>query len=284
MIFWCVLYREEWEMKMFLQRLNGKKIVIYGTGHVARKFYKTMVKYGFQEHIMCFVRTKNVSAGEFFEGIPVYCFEEVRVDSTMLICIAVHESLHIEIEDIVKQRTKEYIWIYPHLYAFMFGKPEQQNIELQISSLIHDYQDDLRLGVRLAAIEQQDQKNTYGFDFYIRAQRLHCDKDTAIQRLEQFMRLAAEWKHVGYKKNYVLVLNRNYGVIDGNHRMAMAIYTGQKTICADVYPTDLAVKDIHGEEPMLEKELLLQNAFTIDEVQQLEVIQKKYIMPYRKED
>ena len=75
----------------------------------------------------------------------------------------------------------------------------------------------------------------------------------------------------------------SFGVIDGNHRVAMAIYKGQKTICAEIYPTDLTVKDIHGEEPMLEKGLLLQNGFTIDEVQRLEAVQRKYMEAYRKE-
>lgn len=268
---------------MFLQSLKGKKIVIYGTGHVARKFYKTLLKRGVKEQILCFVRTKNVKVGEEFEGIPVYCFDEICVDNTILVCLAVHESLHMEIESIVKQKTKEYIWIYPYLYELMFGEPEQRNIELQVSSLIYGYQDDLRLGVRLSAIEQQDQKNTYGFNYYIRAQMLHCDKNTAIQRLEQYKRLIFEWKHAGYKKDYVLVLNRNYGVIDGNHRVAMALYTGQKTICADIYPTDLSVRDIHGYEPMLAKELLLQHGFTIDEIQKLESIQQKYMKAYRNE-
>ncbi len=274
---------ELWRIKMFLQRLKGKKIVIYGTGHVARKFYKTLVKHGIQEQILCFVRTKNVMEGESFEGLPVYCYKEFPVDNAMLICIAVHESIHTEIENIVKQRTEAYIWIYPYLYELMFGEPEQRAIEIQVSSLVQDYQNDLRLGVRLAAIEQQEQKNTYGFAYYIRAQMLHCDKDTAIQRLEQFKRLIMEWQCIGYQKKYLLVLNRHYGVIDGNHRVAMAIYKGQKTICAEIYPTDLTVKDIHGEEPMLEKGLLLQNGFTIDEVQRLEEVQRKYMEAYRKE-
>ena len=265
---------------MFLENLKGKSIIIYGTGHVGRKFYKTLGKYHLQSQVQCFVRTEDVTSGERFEGVPVYCFKNVPIERDTLVCLAVHESIRDEIEDTVKKVTGQYIWIYPHLYELMLGEPEQKNVEVAVRKLLTGFHEDLRLGVRLAAIEQQDQKNDYGFDYYVRAQMLHCDRETARHRLEQLLRLIARWKEEGYERTHVLTLNRNYGVIDGNHRLAMAVYMGQETMFADIYPTNLSVEDIHGREPMQRRELLLERGFGADEVERLEGIQKKYLGRY----
>lgn len=265
---------------MILETLKEKKIIIYGTGHVARKFYKALRAQGLQEQFRYFVRTCDVSDDELFEGIQVRCFEEAELDEDTIICLAVHESIRNEIEETVRIRTRQYIWIYPFLYELMFGKPEQKCVEVPIAVLLDDFQKDLRLGVRLAAIEAQDGTAPYGSDYYVRAQQIHCSKETAVQRLKQFQRLINEWKQTGCRKDCLLTFNRNYGVIDGNHRLAMAIYTGQETICGDIYPTDLSVEDIHGCEPMLTKGLLMQYGFLEGEIKKLEKIQNKYLQRY----
>lgn len=265
---------------MFLENLERKAIIIYGTGHVARKFYRALGKYHLQSQVQCFVRTEAVRSGERFEGVPVYCFKNISIESDTLVCLAVHESIRDEIEDTVKKVTGQYIWIYPYLYELMLGKPEQRDVEVAVSKLLKGFQEDLRLGVRLAAIEQQDKKNDYGFDYYVRAQMLHCDQETARHRLGQLLRLIVRWKKEGYERTHVLTLNRNYGVIDGNHRLAMAVYMGQERMFADIYPTNLSVEDIHGREPMLSKELLLERGFTPEAVRKLEKIQERYVNAY----
>lgn len=262
---------------MILEQLNGKKIIIYGTGHVARKFYRALLNHGFQEQISYFVRSGDVCDGELFEGVQVRCFEDVDFGENTIICLAVHESIRNEIENIVQKKTRQYIWIYPFLYRLMFGEPEQECVEVPVAMLLKGFDTDLRLGVRLAAIEAQDEISSYGFDYYIRAQQIHCSQDTAAQRLKQFQKLIHEWKQTGCRKGSLLAFNRKYGVIDGNHRLAMAIYTGQETICGDIYPTNLSVQDIHGCEPMLTKGLLMRHGFLESEIQRLEDTQRRYL-------
>lgn len=268
---------------MILESFTGKKIIIYGTGHVARKFYKAMEMHGLGEQVQCFVRSRNVSEGESLEGVPVYGFEAVHVEENTLICLAVHESLRDEIEKTAAQVTGQYLWIYPYLYELMLGEPELEAVELAVDMLLESYQNDLRMGVRLAAIEQEDGLNDFGFDYYIRAQMLHCDRETAVQRLKRFSGLIAQWRRGGYQKKYLLTLNRNYEVIDGNHRLAMAVYTGQKTIYGNIHPTDLSVGDIHGREAMLGRELLAEHGFSGDELERLEGIQRRYMKAYGSE-
>lgn len=267
-------------MENIIELLRKKRIVIYGTGHVAHKFYKVLKRYGLGNQITCFAKTADVQAGENLDGIEVHCFEDIPVEEDMMICLAVHESLRDEIEKTVSQRTVQYIWIYPYLYELMLGIPEQKNVELMIESLLEGYHKDLRLGVRLAAIEQRDGINNYGFDYYIRAQMLHCSEATAAQRLKQFLEMIEKWKQSGYDRSYIIAVTRKLGVIDGNHRLAMAVYTGQKKVYGNIYPTELSIQDIHGYEPMLTKDLLAEHGFAAEDIQKLENIQQRYIKAY----
>lgn len=266
---------------MDLERWRDREIVVYGTGYVARKFYKAMGKKGLHGQIRCFVRTGHVKDDEVFEGIPVFRFSDIAIGENTFICLAVHEAILDEIECVVKQRTREYLWVYPYLYEMMFGEPEQKAVEIPVKALLEKFSGDFRLGIRLAAIGQQRGLNAWGFDVYIRAQMIYCGQETAKERLEQFRRLIAGWEEDGYKKDYPLSLNRSFGVIDGNHRLSMAVYAGQKTICGNIYPTDLSIEEIHGYETMQSEELLRQNGFTVREIQKLEEIQRRYLEVYK---
>lgn len=265
---------------MILESLREKRLIIYGTGHVAHKFYKALQNRSLQENIQCFVRSGTVNVGELFEGMPVYDFKEVHIEEDNLICLAVHESLLGEIEEAVRQVTEQYLWIYPYLYELMLGGPVQTDVELDIKLLLKSFRHDLRLGVRIAAIEQRFEINTYGFDYYIRGQMLHCSKDTAVQRLNRFLELIDRWKKSGYERRYVVSVNQNDEVIDGNHRLAMAVYTGQLTIFGNIYPTKLSAGEIHGQAAMLSEELLTEHGFTVCEIQRLKTIQQRYLKAY----
>lgn len=268
---------------MIVECLKGKKLIVYGTGHVAHKFYKALQNWSLHKNIQFFVRTGEVCVGEMFEGIPVYCFEDIRIEKGVLICLAVHEALRDEIEKTVRRITEQYLWVYPYLYELMLGEPKQKNAKLDIRLLLKGFRQDLRLGVRIAVIEQKFDKNTCGYDYYIRAQMLHCSKDTAIQRLKQFLKLIDGWSQTGYENRFAISVNQNYEVIDGNHRVAMAVYSGQTSIYGDIYPTELSAEAIHGQAAMLSKELLIQHGFTVCETQQLEMIQQRYWKAYGNE-
>lgn len=267
---------------MIEDELREEKLVIFGTGHVGVKFYNALKARGMQRQVLCFTRTKNVDDGEAIDGIPVYCFEDVRIDSDILVCLAVHEAIRDEIEEIVRKRTDRYLWIYPYLYSFMLGTPEQKNMELDIGKLLDGFRGDLRLGVRLAVIEQQEGRNTYGFDAYVRALMTYCGKDTAEERLAQFRRLITRWKQTGYDKDCLIGVNRRYEVIDGNHRLSMAVYMKQRAIYGDIYPTDLSFEEIHGYEPLLSEKVLLENGFEKKEIERLKKTQERYLIEYER--
>lgn len=265
---------------MKLEDFEEKKIVIYGAGHVGQKFYRILKMRGLEKQVVCFAITDSVKEMTLVEGIPLKCIYDISVQDDTLICLAVHETLLDETERVVKQITEQYVWIYPYLYDLMFGEPEQINAEVKISGILKTCQNDARLAVRLAAIEQYDGKNSFGYDYYIRAQMMHCEEHTARQRLQQFKRLMEDWKKYGYRREYPLCLNRGCEVIDGNHRLALAVYHGQRTIFCNIYPTMIPLIDIHGQEPIMPRAVLMQHGFMQEDMERLNGLQKRYIDNY----
>lgn len=265
---------------MKLSELAEKEIIIYGTGYVGRKFFRLLQRKGLEHRVKCFAITGYPEKGAVVEGIPVYSINDVLLCRNTLVCLAVHESLREELEQVVRQRTEQYLWIYPYLYELMFGIPEQRNVEVSVARLLDGFREDLRLGIRLAAIEAQMGQNTYGFDRYIRAQMLYCRKETAEKRLQQFVQLIEEWRRSGYHRDSVISLNRRADVLDGCHRLSMAVYMGQEKICADIYPTILSAKEFHGCEVIMPQGILAGNGFTDKEIEELEKIQERYTSLY----
>lgn len=262
------------------EAFRNKKIIIYGTGYVAHMFHRVLRMYHLQDNIQCCVTTSNSGEKVFFEGIPVYGIHGVCMDEQTVVCLAVHESVKDEIEHTVKKMTSQYVWVYPRLYEWMLGEPLHRNVEISVGRLLEGYRKDLRLAVRLAAIEQHEGKNGYGFRYYINAQMLHCGIDTAGMRLEQFKGLLEDWKQFGYRRQFPVTVNSSYEVIDGDHRMAVAAYLGQESICCDIYPDRLTVQEIHENGAMMSGETLARHGFTKKDLDILEGIQRRYMDTY----
>ncbi len=265
---------------MKFEDFKGKELVIYGAGHVGKKFYRTLQRHGLEKQVLCFAVTGQVEKEALIEGLPVKCVYDVSIRSDTLVCLAVHESLLEEVEKVVRSITEQYIWIYPYLYELMFGEPEQKEKEIEISKILKTCRDDARLAIRLAAVEQYYGKNSFGNDYYKRAQMMHCAEHTAGQRLQQFERLMEDWEKYGYRKEYPLSLNRGYEVIDGNHRLALAVYHDKKRIFCNIYPTEIPLTGIHGQEPVMPAEVLMRHGFTRDEIEKLDEVQRRYMDAY----
>jgi len=262
-----------------LDDFHGKEIVIYGAGHVGRKFFRTLQAHGIGDQVCCFAVTKPVKE-ECAEGLPIRCIDEIPVHKETLVCLAVHEALREEMEYYISRITKQYVWIYPYLYNLMFGQPERVNENIEIPVILQNYGEDMRLAIRLAVIEQKFGKNLFGFEYYKKAQKIHCAEYTAGQRLGKFCRLIEDWEKEGYQKEHLLFLNQNYEMIDGNHRLSLAVYHKQKTIWCNIYPTKIPVEEIHGQGPKMSEGILIRHGFTQDDIQKLKKIQERYLSFY----
>lgn len=263
---------------MKLSELAEKEIIIYGTGYVGHKFLRVLQEYGLDHRVRCFAVTRKPEKELKVDGIPVCDIGSLPLNENTLICLAVHDSLREEVERAVKKRTEQYMWIYPKLYEWLLGEAEQTNVQVEVGSILKNYKEDVRLAVRLAAIEQQEGKNSVGFDYYIRAQMLHCDEYTARKRLKRFRKLVTDWETLSPSSIPPLSLNRDYEMIDGNHRLSLAVYYGQKKILCNIYPTKLRVEEIHDPAAMMKKITMKERCFNLEEMQKLEEIQERYVM------
>ena len=177
---------------MDIEDLKKYQIVIYGTGYIADKFYKVLQMNHIEQNLVCFVKSR-VAKGESKYNFCVKSIQELAIESNTLVCIAVHESNLEEIVENVKQRTNQYLWIYPFLYRWLLGGIKEKGKSIEIRSLINTCKKDLRMAIRLAAIECYYGENDFGYDVYLRAEGIHCSRETARKRLSGFEKLINSW-------------------------------------------------------------------------------------------
>lgn len=88
--------------------------------------------------------------------------------------------------------------------------------------------------VRLLAVECYFGKNNYGFDFYKRMQIGRTGKEWAEKAVGIFENLIRSFDENGYDVSSEILLDKNLHLIDGSHRMALAMYYKIPSIRAKV--------------------------------------------------
>lgn len=258
-----------------LEQIAQRNIVIYGAGHIAGKFLKALKLHHYDENVLCFVVTSPEQGLAMMEGIPVRTVEWLAEHKDALICIAVHEALRYDIAAVLRNiGVSEYIWIYPYLYELLLGKPVGTNREIDLDEIIRTCEDDYRLAIRYAVIEQYFGKNKVGYDLYRRAQALHSSRETAEERLISFCSLIGKWQKNGYDGKSRIAINTDYEIIDGNHRVALAKYYDQPQIMCDIYEKYMDVTELHGENAMLTGRVLREGGFDDMEMDYLDQINR----------
>ena len=88
--------------------------------------------------------------------------------------------------------------------------------------------------VRLLAVENYYGKNDYGFNFYMRMQGARVNKEWVEPSVNKFKKLIQSYENNGYNNRSRIVLDSELHLVDGSHRMAMAMYYGIPYINAEV--------------------------------------------------
>jgi hypothetical protein len=119
--------------------------------------------------------------------------------------------------------------------------------------------------VRLLAVECYFGKNDFGFDFYNRMQEGRMGKAWAGKASGIFRQLIKSYEQNGYDTRSEILLDKNLHLIDGSHRMAMAMYYKQSEIAAKV------IKDQHDVSYGMD--WFVVNGFTPEEC---DILRQKY--------
>jgi len=86
------------------------------------------------------------------------------------------------------------------------------------------------LAVRMMAVEEFYGFNNYGFDLYRRMQL-----DSGFDWTDRFKELIKSYENYGEKNKNVLELDRDFAIMDGAHRLTLALYHGYEFVQTNIY-------------------------------------------------
>ena len=119
--------------------------------------------------------------------------------------------------------------------------------------------------VRLLAIENHYGLNDYGFDLYRKMQNARVGEGYDSRAIPEFEKLIESYDHNGYDKESGIVVDQHFNLIDGSHRMAMALFHHIPFITANI------VNSKHPVEYSID--WFFMNGFSSDEIN---LIVRKY--------
>ena len=90
--------------------------------------------------------------------------------------------------------------------------------------------------VRLLAVENFYGKNDCGFELYRKMQAARMGTDWVEPAVNRFKDLIVSYEQKGYDKNSAIIIDKNFNLVDGSHRMALAMYYKQYDILCKVIP------------------------------------------------
>lgn len=85
------------------------------------------------------------------------------------------------------------------------------------------------LAVRLLAIEEYYKKNSFGFGLYQKMQERRVASNSKVPKdrannLERFINLITSFERHGFINHFPIIINKHFELIDGSHRLALALY------------------------------------------------------------
>lgn len=253
-----------------IELIKERRILIYGTGYIATLFFDALKKNELEKSIFSFVVSKLAKdANRDFRGFGVTQIDKVDFEKDMVVCIAVHDCLVGEIESLLKQNNvSDYIWIYPYLFDLYYGDPIQKSVWIDMRELVPKEDGRYALAVRWAAVADYYGKCPNGFIWYKRAMSYLHNASAAEARVKEFTQLIKNWETAGYDGKHEIAINENYEIIDGEHRMAVALYHGERRIKSRIYSGE----NVNSEKSFMKKEMLIESGFNEEEIKSLENI------------
>lgn len=86
--------------------------------------------------------------------------------------------------------------------------------------------------VRYLVVSEYYKNSDKGFEIYRKMQDKRMGDGYSVGAEQRFKSLISSYEKNGYDENSRIILDRNYGLIDGSHRIAMALYYGYDNISA----------------------------------------------------
>ncbi len=214
-----------------LRELLKDPFYVYGHGAAAKRFTDQLYKYGYSNNMLGIIVTDKKNETEF--GI-----DEIQ-DKCAVIFIAMHDVNAYETQALMDSRNFEnYYWVYPNIFDLEIGEPEEVNVEVEVCELVRNLAEYYRylLAVFLYFIEGTITNREDKKDIYIKLQELLADNRTAKRKAAFFSQKIEAYSEYEYDKLDPIFINHSRTcVIDGMHRLALALYYKKNTVKCNIY-------------------------------------------------
>ena len=219
--------KEEWE-KIISQ---SEHIYIYGAGKIGKKIYNLLKKKNQLEKLEAFVVSDNKGQPTSIEEKPVIQIEELD-NKKSTIFVSVSDIYQNEIIELLEKLGFENI-ICAYKFSFLdesdIPKKIPDSIIINIRELLVQQYSNNEFGrydifVRLLAIEEYYNKNNIGFALYKKMQNLRVHPQYAQSAEKRFKLLIKSFEEKGYDETSEIIVDKNLKLLDGSHRIALAIY------------------------------------------------------------
>lgn len=219
----------------FLEKIADEKIIIYGCGYVAERFWSVLCQKELSKNVIGFLQTKkdNKSSSWIPNTMDIWELSEYTFSEDDIICIAVHEINAIEILKQLKNyrnRVKDIIWIYPILSELEFSEDGATIKMVKISSILEKNKKDFKIAAKYAVIADYYSNGEYYKNIYFKTMGAISTKETNEKRLNNYISMAGKWCDSNNLSSDPIIINEDYFVIDGTHRLALAAYNNQREI------------------------------------------------------
>ncbi len=267
----------------FTEKIRRQKIFLFGTGFVAEMFYRALEI----NHLVSCAEGCIVSSEKYlrpdFHGLPVYTAASCA-GRQELVCIAVHEANREAAETILKDNgINDYVWIYPMIYPMVYGDvQEEKNIPLS-ELMAHQNPEYYWIEARYSAACEHTKEHP-DYDIYRKAIALHTSPMTAEYRLQRMLELIRGFERYGYDPQYPILIDDQYRIIDGLHRVALCIWNEIEEIPCRIVKASQNYELLLDDRNFLLENKLTEYGFTAGEIQRLHKYRRMMENKYRQNE
>ena len=260
---------EEWEKLIS----ENSSIYIYGAGNIGKKILDLLHKTkGAEKKIKGFLVSDLAGNPVKIQKYPVMIPEDI-VNREDLVLISVTDIYQETIlSDLLSMGFKNVVIAYK--YSFLVNDLDC-NIsktmvidtnELMLCQYKENQFNRYDIVVRLLAIKHYYGQNAYGFNLYERMQSIRSEDENYgnISR-KRFVEVIKSFEENGYNSNSELVIDEKLHLVDGSHRLALALYFAVPRLKVRIverkeeiyYGKDWFVKSFSSEECKIIEETFL---------------------------
>lgn len=215
--------REEWEALL----AKTEQLYIYGAGKIGGQILKLLELSGQEEKLLAFIVSEKGNSQKCLSGFPVMPIEELA-DKTVPIFVAVSDRYQEEILSLLANRgfiNVVNVYKYACLAEDIPGKVEVVPLLEFLQKQVRDsYINRLDIMVRLVAIEDYYRNRPDAFRLYMWMQEYRNGKGYGDTARKRFERLLSSYDACGWDLNTEIQVDKDYQLLDGAHRVALALY------------------------------------------------------------